>query len=463
MLLLVSALAMWSETLRINATVNTGEVSVEFVSWMQSDEGADPQDEGFHNEEEKDVASTTINVIQAGNHEGAIELLVTIDNAYPGYMVDLSFIIKNTGTIPVKLMSFNVDGVNETALSVIYEEPEACIQLHPGDELPFNMKLSVKQEADELSTYTFEVTLVFAQWNEVVCQPVLGSISGYFWIDANEDGFIDPIEQYYSDGAIVELYYANDTFITSTITGLNGYYVFSGLAAGTYKIKGITPYGYYNTTPTIIIVTLLPGQSLMNNNFGINYAPVLFASKDFRHTDVSWGCNPFFGNYLDNNGIVYYVNVTLDSKGKIKNTIPGVFYGVITIEGNGLSYLNIVDVFEEHFKVKGPQSNPDVHVVLYNATTNCASDITNKATINVSNANNTVNVGLSLTQPGLSPLSSGDTLYVYIKFERSEWLKDQKWDELDDKIFDNNAYIQTDIGDAQVNASIQLRLHPSSD
>lgn len=460
-MLTTSAIAMWSETLKINATVNTGEVDVAFTDYTCSDVGPDPQAHGFHNEEGKDVASCSVSPEIYDNEGDIIKLNVTLSNAYPGYSVDITMNITNIGTIPVKLYSYSMTGLNDTALYASLSIPEET-QLHPGETGSYTLHIEVLQTADELSTYTFEVTLVFAQWNEVVSHPMLGSISGYFWVDANEDGFIDPTEQYYSGGATVELYDANDNFITSTTTNPNGYYVFSGLAAGTYKIKGIIPYGYYNTTPITIMVTLLPGQSSMNNNFGINVAPVLFASKDFRHTNVSWSCNPFFGDYLDNNGAVYYVNVTLNKQGEIDNIIPGVFYGVITLSGAGISYINLTDNFEEHFKVKGPSSNPDIHVVLYNSTTNCAMDITNKANINVDNANNNVKVKLNFTQAGIPPLASGDSIYIYIKFEKSSWLTQQKWSQLSDKVFDNTAYINTNIGDTQASASIELRLHPSS-
>jgi len=58
--IIAGAVAMWYDTLKINATIETGEVKVKFSDWMCSDTGSDPQAEGFHNTEGKDVATCDI-------------------------------------------------------------------------------------------------------------------------------------------------------------------------------------------------------------------------------------------------------------------------------------------------------------------------------------------------------------------------------------------------------------------
>jgi len=160
------ALAMWSDTLKINATIETGEVKVKFSEWYCNDVGADPQYDGFHNVEGKDVASCCVEVEVEDEEGNPIKLLVTLDNTYPGYYVVITFTVDNIGTIPVKLLSYEFSGVNEEALYVWLLVPEDT-QIDPGDYGTYELHIVVLQGAAENSTYEFELTLTFAQWNEV--------------------------------------------------------------------------------------------------------------------------------------------------------------------------------------------------------------------------------------------------------------------------------------------------------
>ncbi|MEM0021626.1 MAG: hypothetical protein QW039_03450 [Fervidicoccaceae archaeon] len=164
--LITSAVAMWSETLRLNVTVNTGEVKVAFSGWKCSDEGSDPQAQGFDNSEGKDVAWCSVASEVLDSNGNVIKLNVTIGNAYPGYSPVISFNVTNIGTIPVKLYSSSITGLNSTALNASLSIPQST-QLHPGDVGQYALSITVLQSADENAQYTFEVTLVFAQWNEV--------------------------------------------------------------------------------------------------------------------------------------------------------------------------------------------------------------------------------------------------------------------------------------------------------
>ena len=165
--IIAGAIAMWSDTLKINATIETGKVEVKFSDWYCSDEEADPQAEGFHNEEEKDVASCDISVEEADGYGMPIKLLVTLDNAYPGYSVEVTLVIDNIGTIPVKLLTHTISDVDEDALYVWLKIPEDT-QIDPSGYSTYVLHITVLQTAEENATYIFEVELVFAQWNEVV-------------------------------------------------------------------------------------------------------------------------------------------------------------------------------------------------------------------------------------------------------------------------------------------------------
>lgn len=158
------ALAMWSETLMVNVTVETGEVDVKFSGWACSDIGPDPQAEGFYNSEGKNVAWCSVVEGEKDDEGDLIELVVTIGNAYPGYTVEVYLYIDNIGTIPVKLYDYEL--TFEEPIEYELSIPEDT-QLHPGETATYILKITIPQEADECAEYTGKVTLVFAQWNEV--------------------------------------------------------------------------------------------------------------------------------------------------------------------------------------------------------------------------------------------------------------------------------------------------------
>jgi len=99
------AVAMWSDTLKINAAIETGEVKVKFSDWYCSDQGPDEQLPGFSNSEGKDVASCSVDVEEKDIYSNPIKLKVEIKNTYPGYTANVSILVDNIGTIPVKLFS----------------------------------------------------------------------------------------------------------------------------------------------------------------------------------------------------------------------------------------------------------------------------------------------------------------------------------------------------------------------
>ncbi len=160
--------AMWSETLKVNVNVNTGEVDVKWSNWSCNDVGADPQipNSDFSNSEGKDVAKCYVQAEKYDEEGDVIMLNVTITNAYPGYHAVIMLVVDNIGSIPVKLYSSSIGEYPTSALSVSLDKPEST-QIHPGDNSTYTLTVDVLQGAEENQSYSFEVTLVFAQWNEV--------------------------------------------------------------------------------------------------------------------------------------------------------------------------------------------------------------------------------------------------------------------------------------------------------
>ncbi len=168
---ITAAYAMWSETLKVNVEVSTGEVDVKWSDWSCNDNGADPQAPRFNNSEGKDVASCNVSVERMDDEGNAIKLLVVLNNTYPGYAVDIDLVVDNIGTIPVKLYNYSINGTQSSSLTTnaikaVLDIPEDT-QIHPGGNSTYTLRIAILQGAEENETYTFEIVLTFAQWNEV--------------------------------------------------------------------------------------------------------------------------------------------------------------------------------------------------------------------------------------------------------------------------------------------------------
>jgi hypothetical protein len=164
-----AAVAMWYDTLKVNTYINTGTVKVKWSEWYCSDTGPDPQAPGFNNTEGKDVASCMVEPEINDTDNNTIKLKVNITNAYPGYAVNITMVVDNIGTIPVKLLNHtfsNWTSEDDEALNVTLYIPDDT-QIHAGENLTIIMEIVVLQNATQDHDYFFDVEFIFAQWNEV--------------------------------------------------------------------------------------------------------------------------------------------------------------------------------------------------------------------------------------------------------------------------------------------------------
>lgn len=193
-----SALAMWYDVLKIRATVETGNVDVEFSGGLYVEEVSEKFD--------KDVARcsaryATIENEDEGNPFGNddLELSITVDNAYPCYICKVNTVsVINLGTIPVKVkidrvvassanmpgqaracdLKYNpfhgyyyecdVDGDGDADINLwgCFTSFITDIQLHPREMKGFTVELHVKQGAEENSSFTVQIYLKARQYNE---------------------------------------------------------------------------------------------------------------------------------------------------------------------------------------------------------------------------------------------------------------------------------------------------------
>ncbi len=187
---------LWSKNLVVHGTVATGDLNAdwtfrscrEFNPWPTG--GSDGEWLG------KNVGSFTAVI----DPRDAQILNVTADNAYPSYAVDCEVEWTNTGTIPVNFSGFaivpgpelhNCTITGTTSKTMICDEQSVVFvdgigaQVDPGDFAAHSLRFHTEQKAAQgdctgtgwgtpswttsctrTVTYTWQVKLCVAQWNE---------------------------------------------------------------------------------------------------------------------------------------------------------------------------------------------------------------------------------------------------------------------------------------------------------
>jgi len=158
------AFAHWSETLYINGTVSTGELDAEWSVHSIWDSEPD----------EKNVSGMTYTYDPATD---PYTLNITINNAYPCIDYYAIIDIHNTGTIPLHIWDIDIDTgtlPDGTTLEIIPIENigtdtvlplKECTQLHKCQMAYGILHVHLDQDAEELKTYTFSITVEVVQWN----------------------------------------------------------------------------------------------------------------------------------------------------------------------------------------------------------------------------------------------------------------------------------------------------------
>lgn len=174
--------AKWSDTVAINGSINSGTLC---MTWATA-ANFDPCSTTFHADPkyapagvdfwDKDVACTTVTLSPDGK-----TATVVVTNAYPGYYNDIEMEYINCGTIPIKISSFNITPVDfvrdptpdwtvadgDGQIWIDWTTTGVGFQFHPGEKGTSSFKMLVSQDAAQDATYTFTITIVGAQWNEV--------------------------------------------------------------------------------------------------------------------------------------------------------------------------------------------------------------------------------------------------------------------------------------------------------
>ena len=205
------AYAMWSDTLVFSGPVTTGSVNLSFDDReppVPTEYHINPDDPGgmllLGEFEGKNVGETTASYTDyevRGDKDGYEKLVITVSNAYPGYIVGTTFILHNIGTVPINVTEYVVTGEKQELdgtpicplvfIHTLYEgylfedydgdgvqdEGEMeVINLTITNALPFQLEacnsdkreidLHFKQPLQQAKKYVFTVAINAEQWAE---------------------------------------------------------------------------------------------------------------------------------------------------------------------------------------------------------------------------------------------------------------------------------------------------------
>jgi predicted ribosomally synthesized peptide with SipW-like signal peptide len=155
--------AKWSDTVVVNGSINTGTVCFSFEPGTFDEVGGCPDKNwttweeltsshivscppgysffGIHNVD-KCVADVSITPNYDANHINIESLTVTINNAYPFFLTDISFYLCNCGTIPIKINAPTI--VQNPSLLIQYGD-NIGVQIHPRECVEVSMKIGVTE------------------------------------------------------------------------------------------------------------------------------------------------------------------------------------------------------------------------------------------------------------------------------------------------------------------------------
>lgn len=178
--------ALWSETLTIEGTVETGEVDVEF--------SAGPVEECVdvsgvltcpEPPEKADAANCTVEWLgPSDDSDGKDQLQVSVTGMYPSYHCKVSFDVTSTGSVPVHVwLPEPVGDIPEWVATNFEDCYKAGFQLHQDVSTPectIDIHFTNDQAPPENDgPFTFGWTILATQWNEDPYFLVVGSLLSF--------------------------------------------------------------------------------------------------------------------------------------------------------------------------------------------------------------------------------------------------------------------------------------------
>jgi len=190
------AYGLWSETLTIEGTVNTGNVDVQFadVSIEEKVYDYNVRQEISEPQAKANAANCTYQITGTGTDNET--LVITAQGAYPSWRCYVHFSVESIGSVPVHVFrperqsvspsdddlpeAFWCDfSTSQSGTTAMLEgatpqwgwptpPPPQYKQLHQGEKLICHIKIHFdnNEGIGENSTYKFKYTILAKQWNE---------------------------------------------------------------------------------------------------------------------------------------------------------------------------------------------------------------------------------------------------------------------------------------------------------
>jgi hypothetical protein len=162
--------ALWSKTIYIDGTVNTGTFDAIFdgpYTWTAT--YVDPVSGNTLPVPAIKLTGITVTVYPDLVTDPTGETLaVIIDGLYPCITIHINYNIKNAGTVPwiVNKVSYYITGFPGTV--TITPPGLVGTQVDGGLSTPADLEVHINNDAKPSTKYTFSVTIEVVQWNEYV-------------------------------------------------------------------------------------------------------------------------------------------------------------------------------------------------------------------------------------------------------------------------------------------------------
>lgn len=175
---------LWSETLEVDGTVNTGTLDVSIGgSYVEKvDAGFGPLDEALYDDGSKvDAANCSVDgefvgVTGPGENGYDNKLNITVTGGYPSYYCIVTVTVTNDGNVPVHVnqpVQTSGEGIAGLAPFDGYVEGDCYaenVQLHTGDsetcEIVIHFENDDNLNEGATGEYTFSFEILAHQWNE---------------------------------------------------------------------------------------------------------------------------------------------------------------------------------------------------------------------------------------------------------------------------------------------------------